>query len=279
MWKEVKNYGVPKQIVGLIKETYRGYICRVVHEGCVSEPFPVRTGVRQGCILSPLMFLIMIDAVMCNVNRDRRRGIRWGLVDRLEDLDFADDVCLLSEAYREMQAKLGDLTQEARRAGLAINVKKTKVLRINTNKKERFMLGDESIVNVDIFVYLGSKVTKDGATTQNVSQRIQKANGVFVQLYPVWRNNKIWTRTKLRIFRNNVKAVLLYGSETWKVTKIITSKLQVLVNRCLRRILNIHWPDVILNEELWRRDRDINTNQEMEMELDRTYIQERTGYY
>jgi len=75
MWKEVKNYGVPKQIVGLIKETYRGYICRVVHEGCVSEPFPVRTGVRQGCILSPLMFLIMIDAVMCNVNRDRRRGI------------------------------------------------------------------------------------------------------------------------------------------------------------------------------------------------------------
>jgi len=71
MWKEVKNYRVPKQIVDLIKETYHGYICRVVHEGCVSEPFPVRTGVRQGCILSPHMFLIMIDAVMCNVNRDR----------------------------------------------------------------------------------------------------------------------------------------------------------------------------------------------------------------
>ena len=119
------------------------------------------------------------------------------------------------------------------------------------------MLGDESIVNVEIFVYLGSKVTKDGATTQNVSQRIQKANGVFVQLYPVWRNNKIWTRTKLRIFRNNVKAVLLYGSETWKVTKIITSKLQVFVSRCLRRILNIHWPEVISNEEVWRRAEEI----------------------
>ena len=33
MWKEVKRYGVPTQIVNLIKETYRGYACRVVHEG------------------------------------------------------------------------------------------------------------------------------------------------------------------------------------------------------------------------------------------------------
>ena len=37
MWKEVKRYGVPKQIVDLIKETYRGYMCRVVHEDCVSR--------------------------------------------------------------------------------------------------------------------------------------------------------------------------------------------------------------------------------------------------
>ena len=72
MWKEVKRYGVPKQIVDLIKETYQGYMCRVVHEDCVSEPFPLRAGVRQGCILSPLMFLVVTDAVMRNVNRDRR---------------------------------------------------------------------------------------------------------------------------------------------------------------------------------------------------------------
>jgi len=148
---------------------------------------------------------------------------------------------------------LGDLTQEARKVGLAINVKKTKALRISTNKKEPFSLGDENIEDVESFVYLGSKVTKDGGTTQDVVQRIQKANGASVQLYPVWRNNKILIRTKLRIFRSNVKAVLLYGSETWKVAKTTTSKLQVFVNRCLRRILNIHWTEVISNEELWRR--------------------------
>lgn len=253
MWKEVKGYGIPRHLIDLIKETYRGYMCRLVHEDCVSEPFPVTAGVRQGCILSPLMFLVVIDAVMHNVNRDRRRGIRWGLVDRLEDLDFADDLCLLSEAHSEMQTKLGDLTKEAGKVGLAINIKKTKALRVNTTKKEPFMLGNESIEDVESFVYLGSKVTKDGGTTQDVAQRIQKANGAFVQLYPVWRNNNISTKTKLRIFRSNVKSVLLYGSETWRVAKTTISKLQVFVNRCLRRILNIHWPEVIPNEELWRK--------------------------
>ena len=64
--------------------------------------------------------------------------------------------------------------------------------------------------------------------------------------------HSICIMTKLRIFRSNVKSVLLYGSETWKVAKTAISKLQVFVNRCLRRILNIHWPEVISNEELWR---------------------------
>jgi hypothetical protein len=152
-----------------------------------------------------------------------------------------------------MQLKLGDLIKEVGKVGLAINIKKTKALRVNTSKTEPFMLGGESIEDVDSFVYLVSKVTKDGGAMQDVAQRIKKANGAFVQFYPVWRNNKISTRTKLHIFCSNVKLVLLYGSETWKVAKTTTSKLQTFINRCLQKIFNIHWPEVISNEELWRR--------------------------
>jgi hypothetical protein len=162
-----------------------------------------------------------------------------------------------------MQTKLGDLIKEAGKVGLAINVKKTKALRVNTSKTEPFMLGGESIQDVDSFVYLGSKVAKDGGAAQDVAQRIQKANGAFVQLYPVWRNNKMSTRTKLRIFSSNVKSVLLYGSETWKEAKTTTSKLQTFVNRCLRRILNIHRPEVISNEELWRRTEETGISMEI----------------
>ena len=59
------------------------------------------------------------------------------------------------------------------------------------------------------------------------------------------------------VMNTNVKSVLLYGSETWKTTKSLQSKLQVFVNKCLRYILKIWWPNKITNKELWRK-----TNQE-----------------
>jgi len=58
---------------------------------------------------------------------------------------------------------------------------------------------------------------------------------------------------KLRNYNTNVKAVLLYGCETWKNSKYITTKLQVFTNKSLRKTLRIFWPDQITNNELWKR--------------------------
>ncbi|XP_076441072.1 uncharacterized protein LOC143280323 [Babylonia areolata] len=60
---------------------------------------------------------------------------------------------------------------------------------------------------------------------------------------PVWRNENLCLHTKLRLFNTNVKSVLLYGSETWRRTKSLESKLQVFINICLRQILRIRWPE------------------------------------
>ena len=59
------------------------------------------------------------------------------------------------------------------------------------------------------------------------------------------------TENQIRIFNTNVKAILLYGSETWRTTKQTSQKLQSFVNKCLRRILNISWTDRVTNEMLW----------------------------
>ena len=55
---------------------------------------------------------------------------------------------------------------------------------------------------------------------------------------------------KVRIFKSNVVSDLLFGSSTWKVTKSITTKLQVFVNRCLRSIFYIYWPNTMSNMNL-----------------------------
>jgi len=57
---------------------------------------------------------------------------------------------------------------------------------------------------------------------------------------------------KIRIFNTCVKFILLYGCETWLVTKEIQRKIQTFVNRCLRYILRIWWPNIISNKDLWK---------------------------
>jgi hypothetical protein len=75
----------------------------------------------------------------------------------------------------------------------------------------------------------------------------------FVQLYRIWKNKNVRMKTKLNILNSNGTAVFLFGCETWKVTNSITQKLQSFINRRLRRILNVRWPDVISNIMLWER--------------------------
>jgi hypothetical protein len=121
---------------------------------------------------------------------NRKRGIEWGMKDRLEDLDFADDICLLSQRYSDMKDKLIRLQHEAKLAGLNINVNKTKEMRINTQIEEKLSITNKEIQQVESFTYLGSIITQVGGINQDTNQRIKKANAAFIQLYQVWKNKR-----------------------------------------------------------------------------------------
>jgi len=98
---------------------------------------------------------------------------------------------------------------------------------------QKFRLEETEIDEFGSFVYLGSVVSESRGTEEDVASRNKKANGVFVQLYPVWRNLNTSKEVKIRIFSTNVKSVLLYACENWKTTNQITG-LQIFVNRCLK---------------------------------------------
>ena len=85
---------------------------------------------------------------------------------------------------------------------------------------------------------------------RDIEKRICKARGAFGMMCPIWRNSTLRRQTKIRLFKSNVLSVLLYGSSSWKITQKETSKLQVFVNRCLRNIFRIFWPNKISNKEL-----------------------------
>ncbi|VDO97020.1 unnamed protein product [Schistosoma margrebowiei] len=117
--------------------------------------------------------------------------------------------------------------------------------------------------DVKTFTYLGSIIDEQGGCDADVKARIGKARAAYLQLRNVWNSKQLSTNTKVRIFNTNVKTVLLYGAETWRTTKAIIQKIQVFINSCLRKILQIHWPDTISNNVLWERTNQIPAEEEI----------------
>ena len=232
---------------------YSDFKAKVICRPQLSESFSIKTGVKQGCILSPFLFTLCIDWLMKETTKTERRGITWTLTNVLEDLDFADDICLLSQRHNDMQQKTNDLNANGGCLGFKTSTSKTKEMRMNSKSREPITVREGTIEAVNDFIYLGSKMQADGDSEPDVKRRISKASQAFSMLKNIWKSKKLTRNTKIRIFRSNFVSVLLYGCESWKVTTTISRMLEVFQNRCLRRILNIFWPNTISNIELHRK--------------------------
>ena len=250
LWRLLEHYGISPKYINIIKQSYEGTTSRVLHRGEPSQPFEIRSGVKQGCLLSPFLFLLAIDWVMKQTTQDHRDDIQWTLMQQLDDLDFADDLALLSHSRQQMQRKR--LEKAAAQLGLRINRQKTKLMKINTQSMEPVELEAGAIEEVNSFTYLGSIVDQQGGSEEDIRVRIGKARTAFKLLHRVWKSREIKEKTKVRIFNSNVKSVLLYGAETWKTTVVLSRRIQSFVNGCLRKILGIRWPKKISNHELWQ---------------------------
>ena len=171
VWRILRHYGIPEKIVNIMQSLYDNTKCQVIHNSSLSKPFKVVRGVRQGCMLFPVIFTLVIDWIM-KTSMNPPRGLQWTLTSKLEDLDFADDVSLLSHQLQQMQQKTESLYQTARQStGLEINTDKSKSLRINTQQDGPITLNDKNIEDVDHFTYLGSIVTTSGGADEDIRVR------------------------------------------------------------------------------------------------------------
>ena len=132
MWKLLRHYGVPEKTISLIRYTFQDMSCRIAHAGQLSESFEVKTGVRQGCLLSPFLLLLVMDWIMKTTTTGRNSGIQWTLRTQLDDLDFADDLAILSHSHSQLQDKTTLLETISAGTGLKINRKMTELMKMNT---------------------------------------------------------------------------------------------------------------------------------------------------
>ena len=88
---------------------------------------------------------MVLDWVTREAYGPGRTGIQWSLTRKLEDLDFVDDLCLMSQKLQHMQEKVEAVQHAAERVGLKINYEQTQEMRIQARDDSPIHFGDEVI--------------------------------------------------------------------------------------------------------------------------------------
>ena len=117
VWWAMRKLGVDEWIVNVVKAMYTNSRSQVRINNEFSEEFPIRVGVHQGSVLSPLLFIIVLEAL----SREMRLGCP-------EELLYADDLALVSETLESLKVKLEAWKHSLELGGLRVNLKKTKVM-------------------------------------------------------------------------------------------------------------------------------------------------------
>ena len=223
----LKEHGIHGRFLGAIRSMYTSLqACVRDANGNVSELFPCPTGVRQGCILSPTLFSMLINGLAETVNLNGKHGIQLlpGLMELLILL-FADDIALLSLTPIGLQHQLNILKTCCDRLHLTVNENKSKIMIFRKggrlNRHEKWTFGGRALEIVNEYCYLGFVFTTKLSIRKGVHHMVLKAKKALNFLSKLIHNCKYITRDcYFRIFESKILPILIYGSEVWGTMKL-----------------------------------------------------------
>ncbi|VDO98567.1 unnamed protein product [Schistosoma curassoni] len=108
--------------------------------------------------LSLFLFLPVVDWIMKTSTSEGKHGIQWTAQNQLDDLDFADDLALLSHTQEQIQIKTASVAAVSVSVGLSIHKEKTKVLKCKTKNSNPITLDGKTLEDVESFTHLGSMI-------------------------------------------------------------------------------------------------------------------------
>ena len=222
-----------------------------------TDSFEIHAGVLQGDTLAPYLFIIVLDYVMRVALGNEEANLGFTISQRrsrrhpaeiLTDLDFADDIALLSDTLNQAQELLTRVENAAATVGLHMNVSKTKVMAYNIDDDISLSTSNGNhLEKVLDFQYLGSWVDESG---KDFNIRKALAWKACNKMSTVWKSN-LSTTLKISFFRAAVESILLYGAEGWTLTNQLEARLDGCYTRLLMRVLNLNWRDHPTREEIY----------------------------
>jgi hypothetical protein len=227
----------PTKLKRLTKATLTIVTCCVKIQNNCSESFETRQGLRQEDVESTLLFNVVLEVIVRRANL-QITGTIYNKETQL--LAYADDIDIVGRRQPAVQDDYLALEIEAAKVGLKINEQKTKCMIAARNEMtirdvgQSMAIGDKHFEVVKEFVYLGSLMTPTNDVSLKIKPRIQTANRCFFKLRKHLQSNQLSRQTKFTIQKTLIRPVLLYGSDTWVLTKREENQMLVFDRKVLR---------------------------------------------
>ena len=227
---------IPVQVRRLLLDMYTRQKIRTIWNGAHSETFDVKNGVKQGGILSPILFCLYIDELLIRI-KDSGLGCHIGHLS-YASLGYADDVSAMSPSIKALQSILNICEKFGAEYNVLFNSKKTICMKVGGGgrppERNVYLNGNKLCWSKKVR-HLGNIITHD----LNDSEDINLKKGVFIS-----QINKL--NCKFQTVHSTLRGRLLqtyccswYGCQNWDLAGRSVESMNIEWNKAIRRTLNL----------------------------------------
>ena len=252
----LRRMNVPEKLVKIIQAMYTDIKFNVEMEGRASEWTRQETGIRQGCPLSPYLFIIVMTVLFHDVHdQDKIRTGRQRVTGTIGDeVLYADDTICITQTVAAMNRLLAAIEAEGKYYGLNLNKKKCEYLGFGNPGPVKFANGTR-MSTIHEVKYLGCLLNDKADPEKDVKKRISDCMITMNRLHIFFRNSNNSVRQKLLVWDAVIRSKLMYGLESTMMNIGVLSKIDAFQLKGLRKILKVktayHDRDMS-NEQVYR---------------------------
>ena len=230
----LRKLGIPGKIRRIINGMYKRTKAKYIFGDIETDWVKLERGVRQGCVLSPLLFAMYTEELAVRLGRSGL-GVKVGQ-DRLGVLLYADDIILLAENGRDMQEML-DITRDyAREFSISFGETKCGVMRCNTEETRDFKLGGLVMKRFNKYKYLGIRYESKGMEGAK-NEKIYKANQWWGRLGSIAKLRANRYEIVRGMWKNIAVPGIMYGMNVLGATEKELRDLEIIQNKIGRLAL------------------------------------------